>query len=113
MAGLPARSPLKAAMMGSELLLDRAQLWEQSAARHVSIAPQLEKVAAVARRWRRLELASWRTLLTRSIAQHAAGRRQHDTRGSIKMARVYPGNLGVDSSVRMSHKLLLFLIGLL
>ena len=37
-AGLPSLTPLKAAMTGIELVVDRAQLWEQSAAKHVSIA---------------------------------------------------------------------------
>jgi midasin len=69
----PATVPLKQALTGVELLLARAQLWQETAAKHVSIADQLTAVAAVATRWRRLELASWRLLLQRVVAVHAAG----------------------------------------
>lgn len=72
-AGLPLALPLKAAIGGVELLIDRAQLWEQSAAKHVSIAPHLEPLLAQARRWRKLELASWRSLLERAKRGHALG----------------------------------------
>lgn len=65
--------PLKAAMSGVELLVDRAQLWEQSAAKYVSIAAELQALAALARRWRRLELGSWHSLLGRVRNRHAAG----------------------------------------
>ena len=56
-----------------ELLLARAQLWEESAAKHVSMAPQLASLAGLATRWRRLELASWRCLLLKTAERHAAG----------------------------------------
>ena len=39
------------------------QLWEVSAAKHVSLAPQLAAAAALATRWRRAELRSWPHLL--------------------------------------------------
>ena len=72
-AGLSARVPLKAAMTGVELLVDRAQLWEQSAARHVSIADQLAAVEALARRWRKFELTSWQLLFKQALERHAEG----------------------------------------
>lgn len=72
-AGLAVSLPLKTAVTGVELLIDRAQLWEQSAARHVSLAQHLEALLALARRWRRLELASWQMLLARVQSKHAAG----------------------------------------
>ena len=56
-----------------ELLLARAQLWEESAAKYVSMAPQLASLASLATRWRRLELASWRCLLVKTAERHAAG----------------------------------------
>lgn len=71
--GLSVRAPLRAAMTGVELLVDRAQLWEQSAARHVSIAPQLTAVEALARRWRKFELSSWQMLLQQAMQRHASG----------------------------------------
>ena len=60
---LPACGPLKSALTGVELLLSRAQTWEEGAASHVSIAPQLAACAALARRWR--------------AAQHEQRRRSH------------------------------------
>lgn len=67
------QSPLKAALTGLELLLARAQIWEESAAKHVSLGAELEGVAALATRWRRLELAAWRNLLNTTRSRHAAG----------------------------------------
>ena len=72
-AELPVSAPLKTALTGVELLLARAQLWEESAAKHVSMAPQLASLAGLATRWRRLELASWRCLLVKTAERHAAG----------------------------------------
>lgn len=66
-------SPLKAALTGLELLLARAQLWQETAAKHVSLGAQLEAVASLAGRWRKLELASWRRLLQRTIRHYAEG----------------------------------------
>ena len=66
-------SPLKAALTGLELLVARAQLWQTTAAKHVSLDPQLRAITALAGRWRRLELASWRRLLSRTIDAYAAG----------------------------------------
>ncbi len=51
----------------------RAQLWQTTAAKHVSLDPQLQAVTALAGRWRRQELASWRRLLARTIDAYAAG----------------------------------------
>jgi hypothetical protein len=69
------RTPLKTALTGLELLLARSRLWEDAAAKAVSLAPQLEQVAGLATRWRRLELASWRRLLCDTIQRHARGER--------------------------------------
>ncbi|MEW5303413.1 MAG: hypothetical protein WDW36_006109 [Sanguina aurantia] len=66
-------SPLKAALTGLELLLSRAQLWQETAASYVSLAPELALVASLATRWRKLELASWKNLLSNVQRKHAAG----------------------------------------
>lgn len=71
--GLSVRVPLKAAMTGIEILVERAQLWEQSAAKHVSIAAELASLEALARRWRKSELSSWQSLLAQAMARHATG----------------------------------------
>ena len=66
-------APFRAAMTGLEILLSRAQLWETTAAKHVSLASELQKCAALATRWRQLELASWESLLSFTAARLAAG----------------------------------------
>lgn len=71
--GLSVGSPLKAALTGLELVLARAQIWEESAAKHVSLGQELVAVAALATRWRKLELAAWRNLLNTTRHRHAAG----------------------------------------
>ncbi|GIL72549.1 hypothetical protein Vretifemale_2893, partial [Volvox reticuliferus] len=70
---MPLQSPLKTALTGLELLLSRAQLWEETAASFVSLKAQLGPLAALATRWRRLELNSWKGLLRRVAARHASG----------------------------------------
>eukprot|EP00967_Tisochrysis_lutea_P093509 scaffold135361_cov16-Tisochrysis_lutea.AAC.1 len=51
------------------------QVWEETAAKYVSVESELTAIAALATRWRRLELASWRGTLARVAAAHAAGAR--------------------------------------
>jgi midasin len=48
-------------------------VWEETAAQYVSIKTELSAVAALATRWRRLELSSWQGTLRRVAAAHAAG----------------------------------------
>ena len=60
-------------MTGLELLLARAHLWDDTAAKHVSLTQQLRPLEGLAGRWRRLELASWRGLLHRVARHHAQG----------------------------------------
>ena len=72
-AGMAAESPLAGVMAGLELLLARSQLWQESAARHVSIERQLEHLAALALRWRRMQLHAWRHTIHKLKARHAAG----------------------------------------
>ncbi|KAK9833665.1 hypothetical protein WJX74_002204 [Apatococcus lobatus] len=73
---LPVSLPLKTAMTGLELLLARAHLWDDTAAKHVSLTQQLRPLEGLAGRWRRLELASWRGLLHRVAVRHAQGASQ-------------------------------------
>ena len=71
--GMAAESPLAGVMAGLELLLARSQLWQERAARHVSIERQLERLAALALRWRRMQLHAWRHTIQKLKARHAAG----------------------------------------
>jgi len=70
---MAAQSPFAEVMTGLELLLARSQLWQESAAKHVSIAPQLERLAALALRWRRMQLHAWRHTIYKLKTRHAAG----------------------------------------
>ena len=70
---MAAESPLAAVMTGLELLLARSQVWQESAAQHVSLARQLERLAALALRWRRMQLHAWRHTIHKLKARHAAG----------------------------------------
>lgn len=56
-------APLKAIMTGVELLLGRAQQWEVTAAKHVSLAAPLDTLLSLVGRWRKLELEGWRSLM--------------------------------------------------
>jgi len=71
---LPSLGPLKAALTGCELLLARAQVWEEGCPAAQSLAPLLSVVARLAQRWRAAELAAWPRALaacTRRAAQRA------------------------------------------
>lgn len=76
-AGMAAESPLAGVVAGLELLLARSQLWQESAARHVSMERQLERLAALALRWRRMQLHAWRHTIHKLKARHAAGITPH------------------------------------
>lgn len=73
---LPVNCTLKTALTGVELLLARAQLWEETAAKHVTLGPLLAQLVALSRRWRKLELGSWRSLLQRTVARFSEGAAQ-------------------------------------
>lgn len=63
---MSATAPLKGLLTGLELLLARALVWEETAAKHVTLGAHLKAIAALATRWRKLELDSWRALLHRT-----------------------------------------------
>ena len=59
----PVTTPLVKVVTGLELVLERAQDWEQNAHRGVSLAAQLEEVTDLVLRWRKLELDCWKRCL--------------------------------------------------
>lgn len=61
--GMDVAAPLKAIMTGIELLLGRAQQWEVTAAKRVSLAAPLDTLLSLVGRWRKLELEGWRSLM--------------------------------------------------
>jgi midasin len=62
---LPLKSTLKDYSTGIELLLSRAQLWEETAAKHVSLSDLLKPLISIANSWRELELKSWKDSLSK------------------------------------------------
>jgi len=73
---LPLLGPVKTFLTGLELLLARAQTWEQSASTETSLLNELTAMANVAMRWRRRELHAWSRLLERCSERHAARARR-------------------------------------
>ena len=51
-------------MSGLEVILRRAQDWEQHASQHVQLGKSLRDISALVTSWRKLELHSWSSLLT-------------------------------------------------
>jgi len=72
MLGLPLLGPVKSGLTGIELLLARAQIWEESAAAHTSLKAELGECAKLALRWRARELRTWPRLLARCSERHAS-----------------------------------------
>lgn len=64
---------LKVLMTGLELLLARAQVWEDGAAKHVKLANELDTLSALALRWRKMELQGWKGMLDRLVRRSADG----------------------------------------
>ena len=52
----PATSPLMKFVNGLEMILAKAQEWQQVAAKHVSLSNHLEMITHVIIQWRKLEL---------------------------------------------------------
>ena len=69
---LPLMGPVKQALTGLELLLARAQTWEEGAASAASLREELARCAELALRWRRRELRTWPRLLARASERHVA-----------------------------------------
>lgn len=60
---LPIDAPLMKVLSGVEMLLQKAQDWQQYAASHVSLAKHLSDLSSLVARWRRMELHAWPELL--------------------------------------------------
>jgi hypothetical protein len=60
---LPITSPLAKCLTGLEFLLAACQEWEKNAHRGVSLQTVMDAASNLILRWRRLELANWRSLL--------------------------------------------------
>eukprot|EP00890_Picochlorum_soloecismus_P003681 jgi/Picsp_1/4313/NSC_01821-R1_type a von willebrand factor domain-containing protein len=60
---LPQDRPLKEFSTGLELILSRAQIWEETASKNVTLGEYLAPLIALAVRWQRMELDSWQGLI--------------------------------------------------
>lgn len=56
-------APIMKALLGIEHLLAKAQLWEENVPKHLSISDELNGLAHLVLRWRKLELEYWPVLL--------------------------------------------------
>ena len=63
---MPLDSPLKSYATGIELLLNKAQVWEETAAKHVTLDELLKPLVAIAAHWRKLELNAWKDMLLKA-----------------------------------------------
>ena len=68
--GVSLETPIMKALTGIELLLSKAQLWEENSAKHVSLAREMGELMKLVRRWRKLELESWPALLECTFEKH-------------------------------------------
>ena len=62
-------------MSGLEVILRRAQDWEQHASQHVQLGKPLKDISVLVTAWRKLELHSWSSLL--SMREKRRGTRAH------------------------------------
>ncbi|KAL2649174.1 hypothetical protein R1flu_017302 [Riccia fluitans] len=58
------------ALTGVELLLAKSQLWEENAAKHVSISDELSGLSRLVSHWRKMELEGWSSLLEKAEEKH-------------------------------------------
>lgn len=70
LVGISVEAPIMKALTGVELLLSKAQIWEETAAKHVSLAREMGELMKLVRRWRKLELESWPALLECTLEKH-------------------------------------------
>ncbi|KAL2081973.1 hypothetical protein ACEWY4_021791 [Coilia grayii] len=64
-------SPLAKFLNGLEILLTKAQDWENNASRSVSLKRELEAVSQLIIQWRKLELNCWSSSLDNAMKRHA------------------------------------------
>ncbi|XP_076872534.1 midasin isoform X2 [Brachyhypopomus gauderio] len=70
-------SPLAKFLNGLEILLSKAQDWENNASRSVSLRAELEPITQLIIQWRKLELKCWSSSLDNAMKQHAEKSNKH------------------------------------
>ncbi|XP_054255246.1 midasin [Indicator indicator] len=73
----PLSSPLSKFLNGLEILLSKAQDWEENAGRALSLRKHLALVTQLIIQWRRLELNCWSVSLDNIMKQHAEKSTKH------------------------------------
>ncbi|XP_056150027.1 midasin [Lampris incognitus] len=70
-------SPLAKFLNGMEILLSKAQDWENNASRSVSLRKELEPVTQIIIQWRKLELSCWSSSLDNAMKRHTEKSTKH------------------------------------
>ncbi|XP_034555077.1 midasin [Notolabrus celidotus] len=70
-------SPLAKFLNGMEILLSKAQDWENNASRSVSLRKELEPVTQLIIQWRKLELNCWSSSLDNAMKRHTEKSTKH------------------------------------
>uniref|UniRef100_A0A8C3UQS1 Midasin n=1 Tax=Catharus ustulatus TaxID=91951 RepID=A0A8C3UQS1_CATUS len=73
----PLSSPLSKFLNGLEILLSKAQDWEENASRALSLRKHLELVTQLIIQWRKLELNCWSVSLDNIMKQHVEKSTKH------------------------------------
>uniref|UniRef100_A0A8C5T387 Midasin n=1 Tax=Malurus cyaneus samueli TaxID=2593467 RepID=A0A8C5T387_9PASS len=73
----PLSSPLSKFLNGLEILLSKAQDWEENASRALSLRKHLDQVTQLIIQWRRLELNCWSVSLDNIMKQHVEKSTKH------------------------------------
>uniref|UniRef100_A0A674E0K9 Midasin n=1 Tax=Salmo trutta TaxID=8032 RepID=A0A674E0K9_SALTR len=75
--GFSLASPLAKFLNGLEILLSKAQDWENNASRKVSLRRELEPVTNLIIQWRKLELNCWSSSLDNALKRHTERSTKH------------------------------------
>ncbi|XP_051781409.1 midasin isoform X2 [Erpetoichthys calabaricus] len=73
----PISDPLAKFLNGLEILLAKAQDWEENASRSVSLRKQLDAVTQLIIQWRKLELNCWTESLDNTLKKHSENSAKH------------------------------------
>ncbi|KAM6185923.1 midasin [Rhynchocyon petersi] len=73
----PLSSPISKFLNGLEILLAKAQDWEQNASRTLSLRKHLDLVTQMIIRWRKLELNCWSMSLDNTMKRHTEKSNKH------------------------------------
>ncbi|XP_038203307.1 midasin isoform X3 [Arvicola amphibius] len=75
--GFPLSSPISKLLNGLEILLAKAQDWEENASRALSLRKHLDLVTQMIIRWRKLELNCWSMSLDNAMRRHTEKSTKH------------------------------------